>query len=85
VLRDQLPLSGLVTTLLALAGCAAVLACAGDGVAGAGLAGAGFGSGGGMYSGPLLPQPEIATKARQVGNSRIDRRMVQNPWVTGAV
>jgi hypothetical protein len=86
VLRTQFPLSGLVLTLLELAGCAAVLACAGAGVgAGAGFAGAGFGAAGGMYSGPLLPQPEIAANARQAGNSRIDRRMMQNPWMTHAV
>jgi hypothetical protein len=83
---DQLPLSGWVITLLELAGCAAVLACAGKGVGvGVGFVSVAFGSGGGMYSGPLLPQPAIAAKARQAGSSRIDRRMVQSPEGTRAV
>jgi hypothetical protein len=85
VLSRQLPLSGLVTTLLELAGWDAVLACAGADVGagfGAGLAAAG--EAGGMYNGPLLPQPETAARARQAGN-RIDRRMVQSPGGTAAV
>jgi hypothetical protein len=82
---SQPPPSGLVTTLLALAGVAAVLAAAGAG-AGAGFAGAGASAGlGGMYNGPLLPQPESAAKTRQAGSSKIDRRMMQSPRETIAV
>jgi len=79
----QLPPSGLVTTLLELAGAADVLLLVGaeDVLLCAGAeagAGAALGVAGGIYNGPLLPQPASMDSARQAGNSRIDRRMVRD-------